>query len=83
MILPCRIRQPATAIPSFAIVVLAPALLLSPFQASGQNVAASTVKEAGGNWLSASPIQVIVGVDAGYDDNVTLMSSPQGSSFTR
>jgi hypothetical protein len=84
MILPCRIRQPVTALtPCFAVVILAPALLLSTFQARAQNAAVSTFEEAGVRRRPAVPIQIIGGVDAGYDDNVTLMSNAEGSSFTR
>lgn len=84
MILPCRTHQRAAAVIDFlAFVVLAPALLLSPFQAYAQNVGASTSKEAGATWRPAIPLQIIAGLDAGYDDNVTLMSNAQGSSFTR
>ena len=84
MILPRRTRQQATALaPYLVVVVLTSALLLSPFQARAQNVYASTSKDAGAIWRSAIPIQILAGVDGGYDDNVTLMSNAQGSPFTR
>jgi hypothetical protein len=69
--------------PFFALLVLAFALLFSPFQTSAQDAAASTLEQAGVRWRPAVPIQIIAGVDAGYDDNVTLMSNSQGSFFTR
>lgn len=80
--LPCRTQHRATALTRFlAFVVFAPALLLSPFQASAQNVDASTAK-AGSTSRPAIPLQIIAGLDTGYDDNVTLMSNAQGSPFT-
>ena len=82
MILSCRTHQRAAG-PFLAFVVLAPALLLSLFQAYAQNVDAFTSKEAGAASRPAIPVQIIAGLDAGYDDNVTLMSNAQGSPFTR
>ena len=38
---------------------------------------------AGVGWLPAIPIQITAGVDTGYDDNVTLQPSGEGSIFTR
>jgi len=84
MILPCRIRQPVTAlIPWLAVVVFAPTFLLSPFQAGAQNAAPSTFQAAGVSWVPAVPIEITAGVDAGYDDNVTLASNAEGSLFAR
>ena len=34
-------------------------------------------------WLPAIPIQITAGVDTGYDDNVTLQPSGEGSIFTK
>jgi len=84
MSLPGRIRQPVPALPlSLAVMVFAPALLLSPFQATAQDAAASTFQAAGVSWLPAVPIGITAGVDAGYDDNVTLAPNAQGSFFGR
>ena len=82
--LPCRTFQPVTALTScLSVVVFASALLLSAFQAGGQNAAASTFQGAGASWLPAVPIEITAGVDAGYDDNVTLTPNAQGSFFGR
>jgi len=43
----------------------------------------STFEQAGLGWLPAIPIQINAGLDGGYDDNVTLSASGQGSVFTR
>jgi hypothetical protein len=84
MILPCRIRLPVTALTHrLAVVVFASALLLAPFHAGAQNAAASTLREAGVNWLPTVPFNLTAGVDAGYDDNVTLAQNAQGSFFGR
>lgn len=84
MVLPCRIRQPVTALTHcLAVVVFAPAFLLLPFQTGAQTAAASTLQESGVSWLPAVPIGITAGVDAGYDDNVTLTPDAQGSFFGR
>ncbi len=41
----------------------------------------STFEQAGLGWLPAIPIQINAGLDAGYDDNVALSASGQGSAF--
>ena len=43
----------------------------------------STFEQAGLGWLPAIPIQINAGLDAGYDDNVGLSTSGQGSAFIR
>jgi hypothetical protein len=43
----------------------------------------STFEQAGLGWLPAIPIQINAGLDAGYDDNVALSTSGQGSVFMR
>src|SRR3954469_15779737 len=84
MILPCRIRLPVTALTHcLAVMIFASAVLLAPFHADAQNAASSTLQEAGVNWLPAIPFKVTAGVDAGYDDNVTLAQNAQGSFFGR
>jgi Putative beta-barrel porin 2 len=85
MILPCRIHQARNRVDSlplalfFAISFLA----LQPGHADGQNTPGSSSEEAGVTWLPAIPIQITAGVDTGYDDNVTLSPSGQGSVFAR
>ncbi|HEY4660547.1 MAG TPA: outer membrane beta-barrel protein [Terriglobales bacterium] len=66
-----------------AVMVFAPAFLLSPFQATAQDAAASSFQAAGVSWLPAVPLGITAGVDAGYDDNVTLTPDAQGSFFSR
>ena len=43
----------------------------------------STFEQAGLGWLPAIPIQINAGLDGGYDDNVALAPSGEGSVFTR
>jgi hypothetical protein len=82
MTLPCRIRHPLTALtPCLAVAVFA--FLLLPFQAAAQNAASSSLHEADVRWVPAVPIDITAGVDAGYDDNVTLTQNAQGSFFGR
>ncbi|HEY1578213.1 MAG TPA: outer membrane beta-barrel protein [Terracidiphilus sp.] len=44
---------------------------------------AAASEAAGVSWLPAVPIQITAALDGGYDDNVTLSASGQGSIFTR
>src|SRR2546430_3667604 len=85
MILPCRIHQPRSHLRSFPLALLFAAfsLVLQPGRAWSQNAVGSTFEQAGLGWLPAIPIQINAGLDLGYDDNVTLSSSGQGSVFTR
>jgi Putative beta-barrel porin 2 len=85
MILPCRIHQPRSRPGSFPLALLFTAflLVLQPERTWGQNAAGSTFEQAGLGWLPAIPIQINAGLDGGYDDNVTLSSSGQGSVFMR
>src|SRR2546430_13328834 len=85
MILPCRIHQPRSHLRSFPLALLFAAfsLVLQPGRAWSQNAVGSTFEQAGLGWLPAIPIQINAGLDGGYDDNVNLSSSGQGSSFTR
>jgi hypothetical protein len=57
-------------------------LAMQPGHTQGQNTG-STFEQAGLGWLPAIPIQINAGLDGGYDDNVSLSSSGQGSAFTR
>jgi hypothetical protein len=85
MILPCRFRQPHSDLGSFPLALLFAAffLVLEPRRIWSQNAMGSTFEQAGLGWLPAIPIQINAGLDAGYDDNVTLSSSGQGSMFMR
>src|SRR5262249_32485393 len=56
---------------------------LQPAKTQAQQTGSSPLEEAGIGWLPAVPIQITAGVDTGYDDNVTLGSSPQSSWFAR
>lgn len=77
-------NSPVTALTRwFAVVVFAPALLLSSFRAGAQSAAASTFQQSGVSWVPAVPIGITADVDAGYDDNVTLTPNAQGSVFGR
>lgn len=84
MILPCRIHRARNRVdpPLFALLFVA--CLLAPFSRVLSQEALSSASEAAGlGWLPAVPVQVSAGVDMGYDDNVTLSSSGQGSVFAR
>jgi predicted porin len=85
MILPCRIHQPRSQLGSFPLALLFAGflLVLQPERIWGQNAAGSTFEQAGLGWLPAIPIQINAGLDGGYDDNVTLSSSGEGSVFMR
>jgi hypothetical protein len=85
MILPCRIHQPRSHLRSFPLALLFAAfsLVLQPGRTWSQNAAGSTFEQAGVGWLPAIPIRITAGVDTGYDDNVTLQPSGEGSIFTR
>jgi hypothetical protein len=85
MILPCRIHQLPKHVGSFRLALLFAAfsLVLQPGRTWSQNAVGSTFEQAGLGWLPAIPIQVNAALDVGYDDNVTLSPSGQGSTFTR
>ncbi len=85
MILPCRIDQTRSHLGSFPLALLFAAfsLVLQSGRTWSQNAVGSTVEQAGLGWLPAIPIQINAGLDGGYDDNVTLSPSGQGSIFTR
>src|SRR5438876_11795065 len=85
MILPCRILQPRSRFGSFPLALLFAAffLVLQPERSWSQDTASSTFEQAGLGWLPAIPIQISAGLDAGYDDNVALSTSGQGSVFAR
>src|SRR6266550_8969174 len=83
MILPCRIHQPPQRVDSLALALLFAVAFMTPYKAIGQETPASPFEAAGIGWLPAIPIQITAGLDGGYDDNVTLSPSGQGSIFTR
>jgi hypothetical protein len=86
MILPCRIHRARDRNRSdpLAFALLFAAFLLGPAgEARSQDSVASASEAAGIGWLPAIPLQLTASVDTGYDDNVTLSSSGQGSVFTR
>jgi Putative beta-barrel porin 2 len=85
MILPCRIHQPRSHFRSFSLALLFAAfsLVLQPGRTWSQNAVGSTFEQAGLGWLPAIPIQINAGLDGGYDDNVALQPSGEGSIFTR
>src|SRR5438876_4786989 len=67
-----------------AFVLSFAACLLVPVSKVLSQEALSSASEAAGlGWLPAVPVQITAGVDMGYDDNVTLSSSGQGSLFAR
>jgi len=86
MILPCRIHRAGNRkrvdSPSLALL-FAVLLALQPEHTRGQDAAGSTFEQAGLGWLPAIPVQITAGVDTGYDDNVTLQPSGEGSIFTK
>ena len=84
MILPCRIHRARNGVASLPLALLFVASLLA--LQSGRTWAqatGSTFERAGVGWLPGIPIQITAGGDAGYDDNVTLQPSGEGSIFTR
>src|SRR6266550_327998 len=83
MILPCRIHQPPQRVDSLALALLFAVAFMTPYKAIGQETPASPFEAAGIGWLPAIPIQITAGGDTGYNDNVTLQPSGEGSIFTR
>src|SRR6266480_4813944 len=67
-----------------AFVLLFAACLLVPVSKVLSQEALSSASEAAGlGWLPAVPVQITAGLEMGYDDNVTLQPSGEGSIFTR
>jgi hypothetical protein len=79
------ILQPRNQFGSFPLAFLFAIffLVLQPGRTWSQNAVGSTFEQAGLGWLPAIPIQINAVLDGGYDDNVTLSSSGQGSVFMR
>src|SRR5881397_1254298 len=84
MILPCRIHRARNRVDPLLLALLFAACLLAPVsKVLSQEAVSSTFEQAGLGWLPAIPIQISAGLDAGYDDNVALSTSGQGSVFAR
>lgn len=81
VILLCRTHQPVKCVNSLALAFLLAASFMTPFQGVAQEAPASPFEEAGIGWFPAIPIQITAGLDMGYDDNATLTSNAEGSSF--
>jgi hypothetical protein len=85
MTLPCRIQRARNhnrVDPPLA-VLFAACLLVSVSKALSQEALSSASEAAGLGWLPAIPIQINAGLDAGYDDNVSLSPSGEASAFIR
>lgn len=74
--------QPRSHLGSLPLALLFAAfsLVLQPGRTWSQTAVGSTLEQAGLGWLPAIPIQINAGLEGGYDDNVTLNSSGQGSN---
>lgn len=83
VILRCRIHQPSKCVDSLALAVLFAVAVMTPCKAISEEKSASPFEQGGVSWLPAIPIQVTSGLDMGYNDNVNLAQSGQGSLFTR
>src|ERR1700746_2520470 len=79
------ILQPRNQFGSFPLAFLFAIffLVLQPGRTWSQNAVGSTFEQDRLGWLPAIPIQINAVLDGGYDDNVTLSSSGQGSVFMR
>jgi len=80
VILPCRIHQPHKRVNSLTLALLF-AAPFAPLQVIGQETPASVFEGAGVGWLPAIPIQITADLGVGYDDNVNLTPSGEGSLF--
>jgi len=84
MILPCRFHRARNRVYSPSLALLFAACLLAAVsEAMSQGTVGSTSEGTGVSWLPAVPIQITAALDGGYDDNLTLSPSGQGSIFTR
>ena len=63
--------------------MLVTCLFASVREAISQDAVAAASEAAGVSWLPAVPIQITAGLETGYDDNVALQPSGEGSIFTR
>jgi hypothetical protein len=83
MILPCRIVRARIRVGSLPVALLFAASFLALQSGRTWAQTGSTFERVGVGWLPGIPIQITAGGDAGYDDNVTLQPSGEGSIFTR
>ena len=86
MILPCRIHRARNRnrIDSLPLALLLVTCLFAPVrEAISQDAVAGASEAAGIGWLPAVPIQIIAGLETGYDDNVTTSANGEGSPFAR
>jgi len=84
MILPCRIHRARNRIESLPLALVLITCLVTPVrEAISQDAVAGASEAAGNSWLPAVPIQIIGGLEAGYDDNVTTSENAEGSPFAR
>jgi hypothetical protein len=86
MILPCRIHRARNRnrVDSLLFALVLVTCLFAPArEAISQDAVAAASEAAGVSWLPAVPIQITAALDGGYDDNLTLSPSGQGSVFTR
>src|SRR5438477_4671637 len=84
MILPCRILRARIRVGSLLVALLfAASFLVQQSSRTWAQATGSAFERVGVGWLPGIPIQITAGGDAGYDDNVTLQPSGEGSIFTR
>jgi len=85
MTLPCRIHQSRDRLNPLPVTLLFAIFFLAvqPEDTQGQDATGSSFEQAGVSWLPAIPIQITAGLDTGYDDNVNLSPSGEGSVFAR
>jgi putative beta-barrel porin BBP2 len=84
MILPCRVYRVRSRVDPLPFALLLAACLLAPVSKVLSQEALSSASEAAGlGWLPAVPVQITAGLDMGYDDNLTLSPSREGSAFAR
>jgi hypothetical protein len=84
MILPCRILRARIRVGSLPVALLfAASFLVLQSGRTWAQATGSAFERVGVGWLPGIPIQITAGGDAGYDDNVTLQPSGEGSIFTR
>jgi hypothetical protein len=86
MILPCRIHRARNRnrIDSLPLALVLVTCLFAPVrEAISQDAVAGASEAAGIGWLPAVPIQIIAGLETGYDDNVTTSANGEGSPFAR
>jgi hypothetical protein len=83
MILPCRILRARIRVGSLPVALLFAASFLALQSGRTWAQTGSTFERVDVGWLPGIPIQITAGGDAGYDDNVTLQPSGEGSIFTR